>query len=139
MYTLHPHNLPFSFFCLSVLTNSACSLLNEGSPTETINDLLWLPTEWKMLRTTVQASNETENNQVYFVYFYEEDEKHLRLYKALENNQFPPPYWLASASKWGSTAFSVVDSFVSSAANKATLSKGVVPAFCVYGWPKSRQ
>jgi hypothetical protein len=110
----------------------------EDPKTETINDLLWLPTEYEMFGKKSDADiSEDENNQVQLAYYALNNNKNFtkvaktdKVYPAAVEEQ--SEYWLASAAK-NETRFCIVQSSGSIAS--ATQSKGVAPAFCVYGGP----
>jgi hypothetical protein len=118
---------------------------NEGSPTETINDLLWLPTEREMfgvvnignMITNFCAKSETAENQARLEYY----DATGSYYKAVNNGAQTNTncvYWLASAVQDSVKQFCT---FTNNTANKslAGSENGISPAFCVYGWPKSQQ
>jgi hypothetical protein len=125
---------------------------------ETINDLLWLPTEREIYGTVafeylynLSEAEETERNQAKLAYYklaFQNadgdltDETILLFQKASKitapnypvvGNRNSPAYWLASAYNKNSEWFCLVRSFADSGALSATLSYGVSPAFCVYG------
>jgi hypothetical protein len=113
--------------------------------TETIHDLLWLPTEYEMFgKLEEPASEEPEATQVQLAYYTDAKKTNNKLYKARKTEEylgFPvmgendsPPYWLASAVKDPNTkAFCEVNinTGISPIGAKSVCS--VVPAFCVYG------
>jgi hypothetical protein len=129
----------------------------EDSPTETINDLLWLPTEREMYGKYVMdylpnmaAAVENENNQAKLEY-YEMDvggpwnnltEKAVHLFHKTtkttngypaSSNKSATNYWLATAPGNVDGFFCFVDGFSAPNQRKATIAFGVAPAFCVYG------
>ncbi|MDR1229994.1 MAG: hypothetical protein LBK61_01190 [Spirochaetaceae bacterium] len=99
-------------------------------PTETITDLLWLPTEWEMFGTQDSSINvENAQNQARLEYYV------TPTFRRKGNPSIMPGminYWLASATT-NSGNFCAVDSSAGSNATAST-AHGVAPAFCVQGW-----
>jgi hypothetical protein len=113
------------------------STKNESSPTETINDLLWLPTEYEMFGKVKNSVTgvETTGNQASFAQYYT---GYIRLLKASSQDSYYPAiknttsaYWLASAGDSGANVFCVVFTDAKPALVKASNVRGVSPAFCV--------
>jgi hypothetical protein len=151
-----------------VLWGPSRVMATKRSPeTETINDLLWLPTEREIygdisyLNDDIvfnrSAAAETEANQAKLAYYRQKfldewgtltKDDFMRLQKASKTtsnypnvgNTRSPQYWLASASNDTSEFFCVVDANGTPGVNRAgAYAYGVAPAFCVKGWPKTEQ
>ncbi|MDR0527974.1 MAG: hypothetical protein LBG79_09210, partial [Spirochaetaceae bacterium] len=89
---------------------------------DTIEDELWLPTEWEMFGSNTNSSStyETSANQGRFEY-YDSDDKRITSYYQLEAS---PDYSNASS-------YCRVNSTGIAYSNVATAIGGCVPAFCV--------
>jgi hypothetical protein len=123
--------------------------------TETINDLLWLPTEREMLGFSSAAIDETESNQARLAYYVpvmdyqtggppaatvETMQLYWKATKNVSQGDNPTEYWLASAEDDIYNRFCLIGGpVVPPAVRSQHLVKGVAPAFCVYGLPKTRQ
>jgi hypothetical protein len=120
----------------------------KGNGLETINDLLWLPTEREIYgeiikpgiigSSNLSGPNETAENQVRLDYYTLNKfrDKPMVEDAAVQYSQF---YWLASAANGNDTQFCHVGGAGSLIANAASGDYGVAPAFCVKGWPETQQ
>ncbi|MDR1232082.1 MAG: DUF6273 domain-containing protein [Spirochaetaceae bacterium] len=104
-------------------------IMSKKDGQETINDLLWLPTEWEMFgaRTHSVEADETEATQVSLGYYSDNSS---RTKKANGNTS---SYWVASANSNNQTSFCCVLQVPYPYINaySATTANGCVPAFCV--------
>jgi hypothetical protein len=114
------------------------STKNEDPPAETIQDLLWLPTEYEMFGKADQSVKnvETAGNQASFKQYYTGYNRLIKASQATSN--YPtitqatlPAYWLASAGDSGTNVFCVVFTNATPSVAKASNVRGVSPAFCV--------
>jgi hypothetical protein len=127
-------------------------IVSTNGGTMTINDLLWLPTEWEMYGGKMygpdgsaepMATDEDGSNQVKLEYYKTDNDSdptfvlHLKAAtgKALAWTD-PASYWLASATNVSGTGqfCLAATSSISSSRSQANTWQGVAPAFCVQGW-----
>jgi hypothetical protein len=93
----------------------------SGNPS-TVQDLLWLPTEWEMCGAQSNSdSYETQTNQARLEYYTDNTSRIKGTAK----------YWLGSRSKDGDANFCVIDTNGTSSTASASESIGSAPAFCI--------
>jgi hypothetical protein len=100
---------------------------NGATGADSIEDLLWLPTEREMFGTRSYSNEEyeTETNQARLEY-YDNNSKQRKFPSNTSNN-----YWQASPYPGGTTSFCLVSYDGSVSYTTASSSFGVAPAFCV--------
>jgi hypothetical protein len=102
---------------------------DKATKADEINDILWLPTEREMFGYRVyssQTTHETAANQARLEY-YNDDLRRIKCFET-SNVYF---YWGASPYFGDSTYFCDVHSNGYPYGNKASIARGVAPAFCV--------
>ncbi|MDR0758579.1 MAG: DUF6273 domain-containing protein, partial [Treponema sp.] len=94
---------------------------DKGSGDGTVQDLLWLPTEWEILggRSNSESNYETAANQAWLEY-----------YTTNTKRQKGGTYWLGSPASGDSNFCATVNNGSLTTSSASTV-QGVIPAFCI--------
>jgi hypothetical protein len=116
-------------------------VMSKKNGQQTIDDLLWLPTEWEMSEsgTNSVAADENKGNQARLQYYetfsLKKIDKDVEAYPVVKITDTGVYYWLASAANQNDTQFCRVTPTGTIKSISALLQQGCAPAFCVTGQP----
>jgi hypothetical protein len=114
-----------------VLWGPSRVMSTKGNGPKTINDLLWLPTEYEMFGELASYFVQDEEVHQARLEYYTNTSNNLR--KKYDTSKKVNQYWLATADRVNTSSFCGVNIIGNVQTNvNAAVAKGVSPAFCVY-------